>query len=371
MNFDFPDELKQLRAEARRFLADRCPPAAARRALEGAPLDRALWSELAAMGWVGAALPERHGGAGLGQLALCVLSEELGRSLAPLPWASSVCEAGEALAAFATPAQQAQWLPRLAAGEVVATLALAAGPGPFDPARLSGTVAAGRVTADFVAVPDALTADLFVIAVPGPGSLLWLVARDAPGVRVHPAEGIDPTRPIGRLELRDAPAEPLPGAADPAALRRLIDRAAVLAAFEQLGTAEAALTMATAYARERYAFGRPIGSFQAIKHKLADVYIAVELARSNAHYGAWALEADSAELPVAAAVARIAGCEAGWIASRENIQTHGGMGFTWAYDCHLYYRRARAQALALGSAREWKHRLIDLLAARNRPDRSE
>ena len=371
MNFDFPDELKQLRAEARRFLADRCPPAAARRALEGAPLDRALWSELAAMGWVGAALPERHGGAGLGQLALCVLSEELGRSLAPLPWASSVCQAGEALAAFGSPAQQAHWLPRLAAGEAMATLALAAGPGPFDPARLAGGVASGRITTTRLAVPDALGADLFLVAAPGPGSLLWLVARDAPGVTVSPAEGIDPTRPIGRLDLRDAPAEPLPGAADPTALRRLIDRAAVLAAFEQLGTAEAALAMATDYARERYAFGRPIGSFQAIKHKLADVYIAVELARSNACYGAWALEADSAELPVAAAVARIAGCEAGWIATRENIQTHGGMGFTWAYDCHLYYRRARAQALALGSAREWKHRLIDLLAARNRPDRPE
>ena len=371
MNFDFPDELKQLRAEARRFLADRCPPAAARRTLEGAPFDRALWSELAAMGWVGAALPERHGGAGLGQLALCVLPEELGRSLAPLPWASSVCQAGEALAAFGSPAQQAHWLPRLAGGEAVATLALAAQPGPFDPARLEGSVAAGRITATRVAVPDALSADLFLVAAPGPGSLLWLVPRDAPGVTASAAEGIDPTRPIGRLDLRDAPAEPLPGAADPAALRRLIDRAAVLAAFEQLGTAEAALAMATDYARERYAFGRPIGSFQAIKHKLADVYIAVELARSNACYGAWALEADSAELPVAAAVARIAGCEAGWIATRENIQTHGGMGFTWAYDCHLYYRRARAQALALGSAREWKHRLIDLLAARNRPDRPE
>ncbi|MGC8477817.1 MAG: acyl-CoA dehydrogenase family protein [Acetobacteraceae bacterium] len=371
MNFDFPDELKQLRAEARRFLTDRCPPAVARRALEGTPPDRTLWSELAAMGWIGAALPERHGGAGLGRLALCVLSEELGRSLAPLPWASSVCLAGEALSAFGSKAQQAHWLPRLAAGELVASLALAAGPGPFDPARLGGTVSAGRITATRVAVADAATADLLLVAAPGPGSWLWLVARDAPGVRVQPTEGIDPTRPIARVELHDAPAEPLPGAADAADLRRLIDRAAVLAAFEQLGTAEAALAMATDYARERYAFGRPIGSFQAIKHKLADVYVAVELARSNAYYGAWALEADSAELPVAAAVARIAGCEAGWFATRENIQTHGGMGFTWASDCHLYYRRARAQALALGSAREWKHRLIDLLATRNRPDRPE
>ena len=123
--------------------------------------------------------------------------------------------------------------------------------------------------------------------------------------------------------------------------------------------------MARDYALQRYAFGRPIGSFQAIKHKLAEVYIAVELARSNAYYGAWALHTDAAELAVAASVARIAACEAGWIATKENIQTHGGMGFTWQFDCHLYYRRARLLGLALGSAREWKHRLIDTLKSRN------
>ncbi len=371
MDFDFPDELKQLRAEARRFLADRCPPAAARRALEGAAPDRALWSELAAMGWIGAALPEQHGGAGLGHLALCVLSEELGRSLAPLPWSSSVCLAAEAVVAFGSAEQRARRLPKLAAGEAIGTVALAAAPGPFDPARMPGTVAAGRITATRVAVPDAAAADFLLIAAPGPGSLLWLVERDAAGLTVSETAAIDPARPLGRVALVDTPAEPLPGADTPDALRRLIDRAAVLAAFEQLGCAEAALEMAAAYARERYAFGRPIGSFQAIKHKLADVYIAIELARANAYYGAWALETDSAELPVAAAVARIAACEAGWIATKENIQTHGGMGFTWAFDCHLYYRRARAQALALGSAREWKHRLIDTLAARNAPARGD
>jgi alkylation response protein AidB-like acyl-CoA dehydrogenase len=123
--------------------------------------------------------------------------------------------------------------------------------------------------------------------------------------------------------------------------------------------------MARDYALERYAFGRPIGSFQAIKHKLADVYVAVELARSNAYYGAWALSKDAAELPIAAALARIAATEAGWQAAKENIQTHGGMGFTWAFDCHLHYRRAKLLGLTLGSAREWKHRLIARLRTRN------
>ena len=148
-------------------------------------------------------------------------------------------------------------------------------------------------------------------------------------------------------------------------VRTLIDRAACMMAFEQVGNAQAALEMATAYAKERFAFGRPIGSFQAIKHKLAEMYIAIELARSNAYYAAWALSTNAAELPIAAAVARIAASDAGWLASKENIQTHGGMGFTWQMDCHLYYRRAKLLALALGGTREWKQRLIAGLRTRN------
>ena len=137
----------------------------------------------------------------------------------------------------------------------------------------------------------------------------------------------------------------------PDSIRTLLDYAAVPMAFEQVGSAQAALDMANAYAKERYAFGRPIGSFQGIKHKLADMYIQVELARSNAYYGAWAVHTEAAELPIAASVARIAACEAGWFVTKENIQTHGGMGFTWQMDCHLYYRRAKLLSLALGGAR--------------------
>jgi alkylation response protein AidB-like acyl-CoA dehydrogenase len=373
MDFDFPDELHQLRAEARRFLADRCPPAAARRALDsGTGIDRTLWTALADMGWLGAALPERHGGAGLGHLALCVLSEEIGRALAPLPWASSVCLGAEAIAAHGSPAQQARLLPALAAGTTIATFAFAERPGPADPRRLTAEVADNRLSGRKCTVPDGMQADVAVVAVQGgAGPWLWLVDLAGPGVSRAAADSIDPSRPHATLDFVAAPAEPLPGATGAEAIRRLLDRAAVLGAFEQLGTAEAALEMACAYAKQRFAFGRQIGSFQAIKHKLADLYIAIELARSNAYYGAWALEKGAAELPIAAAVARIAACEAGWLATKENIQTHGGMGFTWAFDCHLYYRRARDQALALGAAREWKHRLIEALASRNAPARAD
>jgi len=145
----------------------------------------------------------------------------------------------------------------------------------------------------------------------------------------------------------------------------VLDRAAVPLAFEQVGGAQASLEMATAYAKERFAFGRPIGSFQAIKHKLADIYIAIELARSNAYYGAWALSADAAELPLAAATARVSATEAFDLAAKENIQTHGGIGFTWEADCHLYYRRARLLALTIGSARYWKDRVVVELERRN------
>jgi acyl-CoA dehydrogenase len=368
MNFDFPDELKQLRDEARRFLRERCPPAVPRRILEGPePYDVALWQEMAGMGWAGAAVPEQYGGAGLGHLAVCVLAEELGYAVAPVPFSSSVYLATEALLAFGSTAQKELWLPRLASGEVIGTFALAERPGPANPRRLTAQVSDGRLSGVKLAVPDGDVANFAVVAVHGieRGPWLYLVELDAAGVSRETVTTIDPTRSHARITFDATPAEALPGSAGPEAIRHLLNRAAIMLAFEQVGGAQAALDMARNYAQERYAFGRPIGSFQAIKHKLADLYIAIELARSNAYYGAWALSTDAAELPIAAAVARISACDAGWLATKENIQTHGGMGFTWEMDCHLYYRRAKLLGLALGGAREWKARLMDELAARN------
>jgi acyl-CoA dehydrogenase len=197
---------------------------------------------------------------------------------------------------------------------------------------------------------------------------LYLVDLDGEGVERTPVETFDPSRSHARITFNAAPGEALAEGSGGDQIRRLLDRAAVMMAFEQVGGAQAALDMARDYALERYAFGRPIGSFQAIKHKLADVYVAVELARSNAYYGAYALSKDAAELPVAAALARISASEAGWLATKENIQTHGGMGFTWGFDCHLHYRRAKLLSLALGGAREWKRRLIAELRTRNVAD---
>ena len=368
MDFDFPEELKQLRDTAREFLRKHCPASVPRRVLDNGELyDRALWREMARMGWLGASIPEEQGGAGLGRLAVCALAEEIGRAIAPVPFSSSVYLATEALLLFGSPDQQRTWLPRLAGGGAIGTLALAERPGPLDPRRLGTEAAGGRLTGVKAPVPDGEAADLAIVAVRAAEDApsLWLVDLSGPGVAREPVATFDPSRGHARIRFDGAPGEPLPGAAGPEAVRRLLDRAACMMAFEQVGGAQAALEMARDYALSRYAFGRPIGSFQAIKHKLADVYVAVELARSNAYYGAWALESDAAELPIAAATARIAACEAGWVATKENIQTHGGMGYTWQLDCHLHYRRAKLLGLALGGGREWKHRLIAQLRARN------
>jgi alkylation response protein AidB-like acyl-CoA dehydrogenase len=368
MNFDFSDELKQLREEARRFLSERQALAAARRVLDGGEdMDRALWAEMAAMGWIGAAIPEEFGGAGLGHLGLCVLAEELGASLAPVPFASTAYLAGEAILMAGSAAQKARWLPKIAAGAAIGTLAVPEGPGAVEPKRLAASIAQGRLNGVKQPVPDGMVADLAVVAAQGAGGLsLHLVELGAPGVARERVATIDPSRPYARLAFSAAAAEPLGAAGEgEALLERLFDRAAVLFAFEQVGGAQAALDMAKSYATERYAFGRPIGSFQAIKHKLADVYVATELARSNAYYGAWALAEDAPELRVAAAAARVAASEAFALAAKENIQTHGGMGYTWAFDCHLFYRRAQVLALALGGVRHWKERLIDALETRN------
>ncbi len=367
MNFEFSDELLQLRDQARRFLADRCPPSVPRRILDTPePYAADLWRAIAEMGWAGAAIPEEYGGVGLGRLAVCVLAEELGRAVAPTPFSSSVYLATEAIMLFGSEQQKQTWLPKLATGEIIGTLAMAERPGPSDPSKLHASVSAGRLSGTKLAVPDGDIADLAIVAVNGGGGpWLHLVDLTAAGVGRETVTTFDPTRSHARIEFSSAPSEPLPGSTGPETIRTLLDYAAVPMAFEQVGVAQSALDMANAYAKERYAFGRPIGSFQGIKHKLADMYIQVELARSNAYYGAWAVHTSAAELPIAASVARIAACDAGWFVTKENIQTHGGMGFTWQMDCHLYYRRAKLLGLALGGAREWKRRLVSELRARN------
>ena len=366
MNFDFSDDLNQVRAEAKAFLQQHAA-GSARRALESnTGFDRDLWQHMGKLGWIGAAIPEEYGGSALGDEGLCVLAEEIGHSLAATPFASTAYLASQAVLRFGSPAQKSRWLPGLADGSVIGCFALAEGPGAPRAASISTTLRDGKLNGTKQPVVDGTIAHLCVAAArEGSETVLALVDLTQEAVTRETLQSLDPSRDTAKLTFANATAEPLPGARNFAAIETLLDRAAILFAFEQLGGAQACLEMAREYALQRQAFGRQIGSFQAIKHKLADVYIAIELARSNAYYGAWALGADAPDLTSAGAAARVAATHAFEFASAENIQTHGGMGFTWEYDCHLYYRRAKHLSLTIGAAPYWKDRLVGFIERQN------
>lgn len=370
MNFDYSDEQKSLKGEVRRVLDQHCTPRHVRAVLDdpATSFDRALWARAAELGWTGAAIPESYGGSGLGHVELCAIAEELGRALAPISFASTVYMVAEAVMLAGNDAQKDWLLPRIAAGELIGCLAVSEGPGPWSAGALQCRVQDGRLSGAKIPVTDGDCADVaLVLALEGGRPGLFLVdLNDAETVRRETLKTLDPTRGAARLTFTGAPVRPVGGAGEGAELTEAVmDRAAVLIAFEQLGGADRCLELARAYALERQAFGRPIGGYQAIKHKLADMYVKNELARSNAYYGAWALGADGAELPLAAAAARVAASEAFGFAARENVQVHGGMGFTWEVDAHLYYRRAKALGLVVGAPARWKERLVSQLERRN------
>lgn len=367
MDFDFSLDQQQLKDQARRFLAGQCDRTAVRAVLDGPQsFDAPLWQGLADQGYLGAAIPEAYGGLGASHLELCVVAEELGRAVAPVPFSSSIGLGAELLLIAGTQAQKQRWLPALASGQTIATLALAERPGRTTAATIHTTVSKGTLTGTKMPVADGDIAQLGVVAArdAAGGVSLYLVDLTASGVTREVLPSIDPTRSQARITFSNAEAEPLGAPGQGLAIvEAAFDRAAVLIAFEQVGGADAALQAACAYAQERFAFGRPIGSLQAIKHMLADMYVSATLARSNAYYGAWALSTASAELPQAAATARVSATQAYQHCSRNNIQVHGGMGFTWEFDCHLHYRRANGLALALGPLSQWEDRLVTRLCA--------
>ncbi|CAN5545987.1 acyl-CoA dehydrogenase family protein [soil metagenome] len=343
----------ELRAVVRRFLADRSPSEAVRAAAEaGAAGDRDVWAQMAEqLGLQGLAVAEEHDGAGMGPVELGVVLEELGRVLYVGPYLSTVAFAGQALTASGDAEAQARWLPGIAAGALTATVALS----ESDVEATSDTVLSG--TARFVV--DGATAGLVLLFV---GDSLYAVdttAGDPAGLTRRPQPTVDPTRALADLYLVDVPAERIAGADD---LRsRVTDLAAAALAAEQVGGASAALDMAVGYAKERVQFGRPIGSFQAIKHACADLLIAVESARSAAFFAAVLLADGDPEGPVAASVAQ-SWCSASYTkAAKQHIQVHGGLGYTWEHDAHLHLKRAKVSELLLGSPVEHRARIADLV----------
>jgi len=369
VNFDFSDDQKSLKDQARKVLEDKSSKKAVRAVLDrkagASSYDANLWKAVAELGWLGIAIPEEYGGVGLGRLELCVLAEEMGRAVAPIPFASTVYFATEALLLAGSDEQKQKWLPKIVSGEAIGCFAVSEGPGAPKAETIAVSFDGASLTGAKIPVTDGDIAHFaIVLAKEGAGTSLTIAELD--GATRSEVKTLDPTRGHAKIEFKKTRAERLGKAGDGWELAEaVLNRAAVLIAFEQVGGSQACLDMAVDYAKNRYAFSRQIGSFQAIKHKLADMYVATEVARSNAYYGAWALSTEAAELPLAAAAARVAATEAYHLASKENIQAHGGMGFTWEVDCHLFYRRAKLLAVQAGSPAVWKEKLVRRLELKN------
>lgn len=359
MNFDLSDEQKLLAEQAGGLLGERSPPERLRTLIgEGAEYDADLWRELAAMGFLGASIAEAYGGLGMTALDLGVICQELGRANASLPFFSSVVLAAEALMLAGSEAQKAAWLPTIASGERIGTFAYAEGAADWHALTPAVRLVDGRVTGAKWPVADGGIADFAVVLVDAGGPALALVDLAQDGVTRRKLDSFDQLRSHYAIEFSGAKAELLDAAAGAETIARLLDGAAVQAAFEAIGGAQACLAMARDYAKDRQIFGRSLASYQAIKHRLADIAVAIELALSNAYFAAWAAANAPGELPAAAAAARLTAIAAFESAARENIQVHGGIGYTFEANCHFYYRRERTLALSLGGREIWADRLI-------------
>jgi alkylation response protein AidB-like acyl-CoA dehydrogenase len=372
VNFAFSEEQEELRRSVRRFLEGKSPVSEVRRLMETTEgYDEAVWAQMGKeLGLQGLHLPEAYGGQGYSFVELVVVLEEMGRALLCAPYFSSVCLAANALLNGATEAQKERYLPGIASGDTVATLAFTEGNGRWDAAGITmEATPAGdgfRLDGSKMFVIDGHTAGLVVVAARRAGSggtdgiSLFAVDAGAEGLSRTSLSTMDQTRKQARLDFSGVPAEllgPGPGVSPEdtegggwAALSKTLDQAAVCLSAEMVGGAQRCLDMAVEYAKVRVQFGRPIGSFQAIKHKCADMLLEVESAKSAAYYAGWAAGEDNDELPVVASLAKAYCSDAYFHAAAENIQIHGGIGFTWEHDAHLYFKRAKSSEILLGDA---------------------
>ncbi|MET9789911.1 acyl-CoA dehydrogenase family protein [Streptomyces canus] len=360
MDLTFSEEQDELRKVVRSFLAKHSDEATVRRlAADPQGHDPVAWRRMAGeLGLQGLAVPEEYGGSGFGYVDLGIVFEEAGRALLGGPYFATVALAAEALLRCADEQARHDFLPGIASGETVATLALTEDSGHWDEqgirlTAVSDETGAWRLTGGKTYVPDGHLADLLLVAARTPSgiSLLAVETADAPGLTRTPLPTLDQTRKQARIEFTDTPARLLgpEGAAWPA-LKRTLATAAVLLAAEQVGGAAAALDAAVEYAKIREQYGRPIGSFQGIKHKCADMLMEIESARSAAYGGLWALDAgDETEIAIAAALAQAFCSEVFTKVAADNIQVHGGIGFTWEHPAHLYFKRAKSSEVLLGT----------------------
>src|SRR5579875_3060569 len=361
IQYAFTEEQEQFRAALRRFLDDKSPPSEVRRLMETEPgYDPAVWRQMSQeLALPAIHLPHQYGGSGFGMVELGIVMEELGRSLLCAPYFSTAVLAANAILNAGTETQKAALLPDLASGARLATLAIAEPDGDWNPAAIA-TVAAPagdgyRLDGVKSYVVDGHIADLLIVAARAPktsgleGLALFTLAADASGVKRRQLAAMDPTRKIAQIEFSGAQASLLGNFNDGAkAIERTLDQAVIALANEMAGGAQTMLDSAVHYAKMRVQFGRTIGSFQAIKHKLADLLLEVELAKSAAYHAAQAAAANDPEWPALASLAKAATSETYMHAAAEYIQIHGGIGFTWDNDTHLWFKRAKSSEVFLG-----------------------
>ena len=367
MDLVFSPEQEELRSSVRRFLDAKSPSSVVRTLMDDPDgYDRAVWSQMAnQLGLQGLAIPEEYGGSGFGFVELVIVLEEMGRVLLPAPYFSTVVLAALAIGDADDPAAAKDYLPGIADGSTIATLALTEESGEWDLDGLS--MSAERDGESWTLngvksyVADGHIAGLVVVAAQTANGLsLFAVDGSAAGVTATALPTLDQTRKLARLNFDGVPGRlvGVDGAAG-VTLAKTLDKVAIAIAAEQVGGAQRVLDMAVDYAKVRNQFDRPIGSFQAIKHKASEVLLRVESAKAAAYYGAWAVAADSEEVPVVASLVKAYCSEAYFFAAAENIQIHGGIGFTWEHDAHLYFKRAKSMQLFLGDGTYHRERLAE------------
>ena len=378
MDIGFTEEQELLRDTARRFLESECNTQFVRRRMaEPAAVTDEFWQKLAEQGWLGIIYPEEEGGSGLGLVDLVVLMEEMGRAVMPGPFLSTVLLGGAAIGDAGTPAQRQQWLPQIAAGTAKAALAWTEPDLRWDAAGV--TASAREAAAGFTLsgtklfVGDAHLADILVVAARTrdgstmeDGVSLFLVPKDTPGLAITVLPTIDETRKLCEVRLDNVvlPMAALIGKRHRGwvPLSRVIARATVALAAEMCGGAQQVLDMTVAYAKIRIAFGKPIGSYQGVKHQAADMLVAIENAKSLTYYAAWAMDQGLEEAPLAVSMAKAAASDMYRKVAGTGIQLHGGIGMTWEHDLQLYFKRARASEVAFGDATWHRERVAQLMS---------
>ena len=356
MQFGLSESQQMLKDNARKFFSGECPMDQVRRLMEtDTAFDGVLWAKMAEQGYTGIIFPEAYGGVGLGKVELILFMEEAGRALLPGPFFSTVALAGVVLDALGTTEQKKRYLAPICRGEARSTLAMLEASASWDPADARIAAVNGKLTGEKLFVPDAAAADtILVVARNG----VFLVDAKAPGITISPMSGMDLARKLYAVQFKDTPAEKL---GETAGLSKALDVATAALVAEMVGGMQRVLDLTVEYAKMRKQFGKPIGMFQAVQHQCADMYLETENSRSAAYYAAWALEEHAPDAAVAVSIAKVYASDAGRTVGNRGIQVHGGMGFTWENDVHLYYRRAKASETMFGDATFHRERIARMV----------